>query len=67
MADTQNSQRDIFAKIQGLTAFLDTTEQKRDRENLKQWQDTFEALRDITNNPLPFLMFTTLGLILKVR
>ena len=29
MGDTQNSQRDIFAKIQGLTAFLDTTEQKR--------------------------------------
>ena len=56
MGDTQNSQRDIFAKIQGLTAFLDTTEQKRDRENLKQWQDTFEALRDITNNPLPFLI-----------
>ena len=54
--DTQNSQRDIFAKIQGLAAFLDTTEQKRDRENLKEWQDTFEALRDITNNPLPFLI-----------
>ena len=56
MGDTQNSQRDIFAKVQGLAAFLDTTEQKRDRENLKQWQDTFEALRDITNNPLPFLI-----------
>jgi hypothetical protein len=56
MGDTQNSQKDIFAKIQGLTAFLDTTEQKRDRENLKEWQNTFEALRDITNNPLPFLL-----------
>lgn len=56
MGDSQNSQRDIFSKIQGLTAFLDTTAQKRDRENLKQWQDTFESLRDITNNPLPFLL-----------
>ena len=37
-------------------AFIDTTEQKKSRENLEEWQNTFESLRDITNNPLPFLL-----------
>ena len=56
MSDTQNTQREIFSKIEGLIAFLDTTEQKKSRENLEQWKDTLEGLRDITNNPLPFLL-----------
>ena len=30
--------------------------QKKSRENLEQWKDTLEGLRDITNNPLPFLL-----------
>ena len=56
MGDTQNAQKEIFSKIQGFMAFLDTTEQKKSRENLEEWQEVFESLRDITNNPLPFLL-----------
>jgi len=56
MGDTQNAQKEIFGKIQGFMAFIDATEQKKSRENLEEWQNTFEALRDITNNPLPFLL-----------
>ena len=56
MGDTQSAQKEIFGKIQGFMAFIDTTEQKKSRENLEEWQDTFESLRDITNNPLPFLL-----------
>lgn len=56
MADAQESQKEIFSKVQSLLAFLDTTEQKRNRENLEEWKDTFESLRNITNNPLPFLL-----------
>jgi len=56
MGDTQSAQKEIFGKIQGFMAFLDTAEQKKSRENLEEWQDTFESLRDITNNPLPFLL-----------
>jgi len=56
MGDTQNAQKEIFGKIQGFMAFIDTTEQKKSRENLEEWQNTFESLRDITNNPLPFLL-----------
>ncbi len=56
MADPIQQQKDIFSKVQGLMAFLDTTDQQRNRENLEQWKQTFAALRDITNNPLPFLL-----------
>jgi hypothetical protein len=56
MGDTQSAQKEIFGKIQGFMAFIDTTEQKKSRENLEEWQNTFESLRDITNNPLPFLL-----------
>jgi len=56
MSDTQNTQKDIFSKVEGLIAFLDTTDEKKIRENAQEWQDAFEALRDITNNPLPFLL-----------
>ena len=56
MGDTQSAQKEIFGKIQGFMAFLDTSEQKKSRENLEEWQNTFESLRDITNNPLPFLL-----------
>ena len=56
MGDTQNAQKEIFGKIQGFMAFIDTTEQKKSRENLEEWQEVFESLRDITNNPLPFLL-----------
>ena len=56
MPDTQNTQKDIFSRVEGLIAFLDTTDEKKVRENAQEWQDTFEALRNITNNPLPFLL-----------
>ena len=56
MADPIQQQKDIFSKVQGLMAFLDTTDQQRNRENLEQWKQTFAALRDITNNPLPTLL-----------
>tara|TARA_B100001094_G_scaffold58842_1_gene54304 strand:- start:1877 stop:3952 length:2076 start_codon:yes stop_codon:yes gene_type:complete len=56
MADPIQQQKDIFSKVQGLIAFLDATDEQRSRENLEQWKQTFAALRDITNNPLPFLL-----------
>ena len=56
MPDTQDTQKDIFAKVEGLIAFLDTTDEKKVRENAQEWQDAMEALRDITNNPLAFLL-----------
>ena len=56
MADAQDSQKEIFSKIQSLLAFLDTTEKQRERENLEQWKEVLESLRDITSNPLPFLL-----------
>ena len=55
MADPIQQQKDIFSKVQGLMAFLDATDEQRNRENLDQWKQTFAALKDITNNPLPFL------------
>ena len=54
MSDSQQQQKDIFGKVQSLMAFLDTTDQQRNRENLKEWKNTFAALRNITSNPLPF-------------
>tara|TARA_R110000851_G_scaffold234060_2_gene386622 strand:- start:2309 stop:4474 length:2166 start_codon:yes stop_codon:yes gene_type:complete len=56
MPDTQNTQKDIFSKVEGLIAFLDTTDEKKVRENTQEWQDLIEALRDIQNNPIPFLL-----------
>jgi hypothetical protein len=56
MADPIQQQKDIFSKVQGLMAFLDATDEQRNRENLDQWKQTFAALKDITNNPLPFLL-----------
>jgi|TARA_R110000851_G_scaffold57537_1_gene133991 hypothetical protein len=56
MADPIQQQKDIFSKVQGLMAFLDATDKQRTRENLDQWKQTFAALKDITNNPLPFLL-----------
>ena len=56
MSDTQNTQKEIFNKVEGLISFLDTTDNKKVRENAQEWQNTFEALRNITNNPLPFLL-----------
>ena len=47
MADAQDSQKEIFSKIQSLLAFLDTTEKQRERENLEQWKEVLESLRDI--------------------
>lgn len=29
MPDTQNTQKDIFSKVEGLIAFLDTTDEKK--------------------------------------
>jgi len=56
MSDSIDTQKDIFGKIQGLLAFLDTTDEKKNRENLEAWKNTLESLRDITSNPLPFLL-----------
>ena len=56
MSDPIQQQKDIFQKVQGLMAFLDATDEKKNRENLDEWKKTFAALRDITNNPLPFLV-----------
>ena len=55
-ADSINSQKEIFGKVQGLMAFLDTTDQTKNRENTEEWKRTLESLREITNNPLPFLL-----------
>ena len=54
--DSQQSQRDIFAKLQGLLTFLEVTEQKKTRENLEEWKEVLSALRDIGNNPIPLLL-----------
>ena len=54
--DSQQSQRDIFAKLTGLLAFLEVTEQKKTRENLEEWKEVLSALRDIGNNPIPLLL-----------
>ena len=55
-SDSIQTQKDIFGQIQGLLAFLDTTEEKKGRENLEAWKNTLESLREITSNPLPFLL-----------
>ena len=55
-ADSINSQKEIFGKVQGLMAFLDTTDQTKNRQNTEEWKRTLESLREITNNPLPFLL-----------
>jgi len=54
--DSQQSQRDIFSKLQGLLTFLEVTEQKKTRENLEEWKEVLSALRDIGNNPIPLLL-----------
>ena len=54
--DNQQSQKDIVGKIQGLLTFLDLGEKSKQQENLDAWQDLFESLRDIGNNPIPFLL-----------
>ena len=56
MSDPIQQQKDIFQKVQGLMAFLDATDEKKTTENTDEWKKTFAALRDITNNPLPFLV-----------
>ena len=56
MSDSIDTQKDIFGKIQGLLAFLDATDEKKNRENLEAWKNTLESLREITSNPLPFLL-----------
>lgn len=56
MSESIQVQKDIFGQIQGLLAFLDTTEEKKNRENLEAWKNTLESLREITSNPLPFLL-----------
>tara|TARA_R110000824_G_scaffold294113_1_gene482410 strand:- start:4184 stop:6277 length:2094 start_codon:yes stop_codon:yes gene_type:complete len=56
MSDAIQQQKDIFAKVESLLAFLDTTDKQRNRENLDEWKETFAALRDIAANPLPFLL-----------
>jgi len=55
-ADSINSQKEIFGKVQGLMAFLDTTDQSKNKQNTEEWKRTLESLREITNNPLPFLL-----------
>ena len=54
--DAIEQQKEIFGKVQGIMAFLDTTDQAQERENLEAWKETFESLRNITSNPLPFLL-----------
>ena len=44
MADPIQQQKDIFSKVQGLMAFLDTTDQQRNRENLEQWKQTYSKV-----------------------
>tara|TARA_R110000824_G_scaffold56198_1_gene154036 strand:- start:2967 stop:5102 length:2136 start_codon:yes stop_codon:yes gene_type:complete len=55
-SDSIQTQKDIFGQIQGLLAFLDSTDEKKSRENLEAWKNTLESLREITSNPLPFLL-----------
>jgi hypothetical protein len=54
--DSISQQKEIFGKVQSLMAFLDTTEQNKKRENLEEWKEVLESLRNITSNPLPFLL-----------
>ena len=54
--DSIATQKDIFGKVQSLMAFLDATDKKMKRENLEAWKEVLEALREITNNPLPLLL-----------
>ena len=54
--DAIEQQKEIFGKVQGIMAFLDTTDQAKNRENLEAWKNTLESLRNITSNPLPFLL-----------
>ena len=54
--DSINTQKEIFGKVQSLMAFLDATDKKMKRENLEAWKEVLEALREITNNPLPLLL-----------
>ena len=55
-SDSIQTQKDIFEGIQGLLAFLDTTDEKKNRANTEAWKNTLESLRNITSNPLPFLL-----------
>ena len=54
--DSIQAQKDIFGGIQGLLAFLDATDEKKNRENTEAWKNTLESLRNISSNPLPFLL-----------
>ena len=54
--DSIDTQKEIFGKVQSLMAFLDATDNKVKRENLEEWKEVLEALREITNNPLPLLL-----------
>jgi len=54
--DSIETQKEIFGKVQSLMAFLDATDKKMKRENLEAWKEVLEALREITNNPLPLLL-----------
>ena len=56
MSDSIDQQKEIFGKVQSLMAFLDTTEQNKKRENLEQWKQVLESLRNISGNPIPFLL-----------
>ena len=60
--DSIDTQKEIFGKVQGLMAFLDTTEQKQSRENLEAWREVIQSLREMANNPLPFLLELLKGL-----
>ena len=55
-SDSIQTQKDIFSGVQGLLAFLDTTDEKKNRENTEAWKNTLESLRNISSNPLPFLL-----------
>ena len=52
-SDSIQTQKDIFSGVQGLLAFLDTTDEKKNRENTEAWKNTLESLRNISSNPLP--------------
>jgi|TARA_R110000744_G_scaffold67666_1_gene137887 hypothetical protein len=55
-SDSQQAQRDIFTKLEGLLTFLEVTEQKKTRENLEDWKEVLSALKDIGSNPIPLLL-----------
>ena len=57
--DSIQAQKDIFGGIQGLLAFLDATDEKKNRENTEAWKNTLESLRNISSNPLPFFIRIT--------